>query len=721
MSLELLPAAVRDVTRSPDERARALIDVLTLEEKVGQLLHDAPAIERLGIPPHNWWNECSHGVARAGATTVFPHAIAQAATFNTVLIQEMGSAIADEARAKHHDAARRGSYKDYEGLTFWTPNINIARDPRWGRIQETYGEDPYLTGQMAVALIRGMQGDDPRYLKIAACAKHYAAHSGPEAKRHEFNATVSAHDLWDTYLPAFEACVREAQVESIMGAYSRTNGEPCSASPTLLEHILRERWGFGGHVVSDCGAIEDLVNNHKLVATYEAAAAMALNQGCDLICGCLYDALLNAAQTGMVSAVTLERALMRVLLTRFRLGMFDSPEQVAYTQIPVSVVGCEAHRQLALRTAQESIVLLKNAGDLLPLSKTGCSIAVIGPNADAVEVLLGNYYGTPIAPVTLLNGIRRVVAPETQVTYSRGCPLAADDTSEFSTALALADETDVVVFVGGLSQVLEGENLQTEGVPPGTVSAGDRTSLELPAIQQSLLRRLHEVGKPIILVIVSGSAVSLPWEAEHLAAIIQAWYPGEQGGQAVADVLFGDYNPAGRLPLTVYRSLDDVPPFEDYAMRGRTYRYATKAPLYPFGFGLSYTRFAYTDLKVSASQLHPGDRLKIEAVVTNNGDRAGEEVVQLYVTPPQPDPYGKLCELHAFQRIHLQAGEMRCIRFMLASDAFQQVNETGERVFLTGDHRLFVGGGQPGYAPGVSADLWVAAGSFAQSAEDTQE
>ncbi len=697
-TLAKLPDTVRDHTRPMPDRARALIAHLTLEEKIAQLLHDAPAIERFGIPPYNWWNECSHGVARAGRATVFPHAIAQAATFNLDLIARIGRAVSDEARAKHHQAARAGSYRDYYGLTFWTPNINIFRDPRWGRGQETYGEDPYLTARMAVAYIKALQGDHPTYYKLAACSKHFAAHSGPERLRHEFDARVSEYDLWDTYLPAFEATVREAKVEAVMGAYTRLNGEPCCASPTLLQRTLRERWGFAGHVVSDCGAIEDLYTGHKVVATPAEAAALAINNGCDLCCGCAYDALAEAVALGLVSEATIDQALQRVLLARFRLGMFDPPDQVPYTAIPPEVVDCAAHRALAVEAACESLVLLKNDG-LLPLSKNLRALAVIGPNANEVEVMLGNYYGQPTEPVTMLEGIRRAVSSETTVYAAQGCHLAADDESGFAEAERLARLADVVVFVGGLSQVLEGEDLQDEGVPPGTTSQGDRAALDLPAVQQRLLRRLHATGTPIVLVILSGSAVSVVWEDEHLSAIVQAWYPGQAGGEAVARVLFGDYNPAGRLPVTVYRSVDDLPPFEDYNMRGRTYRYCDKPPLYAFGHGLSYTRFAYSDLRLSAARLTPDAALTVSVTVANIGARAGDEVAQLYVSGPPVGAPRPLRALRGFQRVHLLPGQAQTVTFTLTSADFARVDLAGQRVVDAGHYEVAVGGCQPGFEP----------------------
>ncbi|XWX04838.1 glycoside hydrolase family 3 C-terminal domain-containing protein [Aggregatilineales bacterium SYSU G02658] len=671
--------------------------------------HDSPAVERLGIPAYNWWNEASHGVARAGLATVFPAPIGQAATFNLDLTHQIGVAVSDEARAKYHDAMQRHEVIPYLGLTAWTPNINLARDPRWGRIQETYGEDPYLTARMGITYIRALQGSHPTYLKLAACAKHFAAHSGPEAQRHSFNATVSTYDLWDTYLPHFEACVVEGQVEAVMGAYSRINGESGSASPTLLTTILRERWGFTGHVVSDCGAIDDLYLYHGLANTPAEAAALALNAGCDLECGCIFSYLSEALRLGLTDEAAIDRALTRVMTTRFRLGMFDPPDEVPYAAIPSTIVACEQHDKLALQAARESIVLLKNDG-LLPLSRGVKSIAVIGPNAAETEVLLGNYHGTPARAVSILDGLRSAAGRDTTVTYAQGCSMTAEDAAEFDAALNLAAASDVIIFVGGLSQIWEGEDQQDESVPLGTISQGDRTFLGLPPPQEHLLSALRATGVPTVLVILSGSAVTV--DDRHLSAVVQAWYPGQHGGTAVAEVLFGDYNPAGRLPLTVYRSLEDVPPMEDYEMTsppGRTYRYLTRPPLYAFGHGLSYTQFAYQDLRVSQTVINAlkPDLIDVEATVTNIGSWDGDEVVQLYISPVAPCAKRPQRTLVGFTRIHLNAGEHRTIHFTLKPEAFTRVTETGARVLDAGTYVLSVGGCQPGFEPHPRASVSV--------------
>jgi beta-glucosidase len=518
---------------------------------------------------------------------------------------------------------------------------------------------------------------------------------------------VTPRDLWDTYLPAFEALVREANVESVMGAYNRTNGEPCCASPTLLEDILRQRWGFTGHVVSDCGAIDDIYLHHQVVATAEEAAALAVNAGCDLECGCVYDALVRAVQQGLIDEPTIDRAVTRLLLTRFKLGLFDPPEQVPYASIPISVNDSKAHQVLALRAAHESIVLLKNEGEFLPLVKTLKRIAVIGPNADDEHVLLGNYNGTPSHSVTPLAGIRAKL-PDADITYAKGCAIWGSNTSGFDEALQVAQDADVILFFGGLSQVIEGEEGQHESVPDDEKSQGDRTDIHLPALQEKLLDQLYELGRPIVLVLLNGSAVTVNWAQEHLPAILEAWYPGQAAGTAIADVLFGDYNPGGRLPVTVYQSMDDLPDFRNYDMGNRTYRYFTGTPLYPFGYGLSYTRFAYDNLRVSADQLTATDSLEVEVDVRNVGQRAGDEVVQLYIRDLEASLPVPRHSLQGFKRLALQPGETRRVTFSLQLHQFSLVNEAGERVLEPGAFELFVGGGQPGAAETLSTVVKLA-------------
>lgn len=679
-----------DPDRPTAERVNDLISRMTLEEKVAQMQYDAPAIDRLNLPKYNWWNECLHGVGRAGIATVFPQAIGMAAAWDVDLIQRVADAIGNEGRAKHHEAVRQGIREIYTGLTFWTPNINIFRDPRWGRGQETYGEDPYLTARIGVTFVKGLQGSHPRYLKVTACAKHFAVHSGPESERHEFNAVVGERDLRDTYLFAFEALVREGQVEAVMGAYNRTNGEACCASPTLLQKILREEWGFEGHVVSDCWAIADIYAHHKLVATPEEAAALAVKAGCDLECGSTYPALVNAVHQGLIDEAALDVALRRLFTTRMRLGMFDPEELVPYTQIPFEVNDSPLHQSLALEIARESMVLLKNNNQILPLDKELKSIAVIGPHADWDEVLWGNYNGTPSQTVTPLEGIRAAVSLATKVSYAQGCGVTSRDTSGFEEAVELALKSDVVVMVLGLSQAVEGEEGQQEGVEAGEKSTGDRVGLDLPGVQEDLLKAVHAAGVPIVLVLINGSAISINWAAEHVDAILEAWYPGQAGGTAIADVLFGDYNPAGRLPVTFYKSLDQLPPFRDYNMAGRTYRYLSDAPLYPFGYGLSYTQFEYSDLQIVPEQIGTNDTVEISFEVTNTGALAGDEVVQLYVRDPESSVVRPLKELKGFARLYLQPGQSRKIHFRLAASQMSFF-ENGAHWLESGKIEVMVG------------------------------
>lgn len=810
----------------PAARARDLVSRLTTDEKVPQLMNAAPAIPRLDVPAYEWWNECLHGVARAGIATVFPQAIGLAATFDAPLIGEMAEAIGNEARAKHHQFVRQGLRGRYQGLTFWSPNINIFRDPRWGRGQETYGEDPFLTGRIGVAFVKGLQGDDPRYYRVIATAKHYAVHSGPEPDRHTFNARPTERDLWETYLPAFRDLVQEAKVASVMSAYNRINGESATASDRFLNDILRRQWGFAGYVVSDCGAVDDIFRRHKIVPTAEEGTALALTRGCDLECGASFRSLKGALAQGLVKEADLDLALERLFAARIRLGLFDPPERVRWAQIPYSVNDAPEHDRLARRVARESMVLLKNTG-VLPLRKDLGSIAVIGPTADDLVSLLGNYNGTPARPVTVLAGIRHAVAPTTRVLYARGVdlvegrqdpraaavvdaahlriapgsatrgltgryyrgrsfegdpvltrvdariqfrwdrgaptdeliargelpadralasdgysvrwtgvlvpPVSGDfemmvtandgvrllvdgrtivdawsDTpvarassglvrleagreypvtleyyeaerdaevrlgwrppsteSPFDAAVRAAREADAVVFVGGLTAEVEGEEMRVSY--PG-FAGGDRTDIALPAIQQKLLEALHATGKPVVFVLTTGSAVGLAWAKEHLPGVLVAWYPGQQGGNAVADVLFGDANPGGRLPVTFYESVAQLPPFDDYAMEGRTYRYFKGEPVFAFGHGLSYSRFEYSGLRLSRERLSPGDPLEAECVVKNAGSRAGDEVVQLYVRAAEPKRPAAIRSLRGFQRIALAPGQQKRVRFALAPE-----------------------------------------------------
>lgn len=668
-----------------EERADDLISRLTLEEKVSQMVHAAEGIERLGIPPYNWWNECLHGVGRAGVATVFPQAIGMAATWDAPLIAREAQAISDEARAKHHEALRRGIHDIYTGLTFWSPNINIFRDPRWGRGQETYGEDPYLTARLGVAFVKGLQGDHPRYLKLVATPKHYAVHSGPEADRHHFDAVVSPRDLRATYLPAFEACVREGGAQSVMGAYNRTNGEPCCASPTLLQRILREEWGFDGYVVSDCGAIRDIYAHHRVVDTPEEAAALAVRHGCDLNCGATYGALVEAVQQGLLTETELDTALKRLLIARLRLGMFDPPERVPYAQIPYAVNDCAAHRALALQVARESLVLLKNDG-ILPLRGPG-SLAVIGPNAHDVEVLLGNYSGTPSHAVTPLEGLRALAPDGCQVRYARGCTVTGESMIGFKEALETARASEVIIACVGLSQEVEGEE--------GASKSADREDLTLPGAQEALLQALHGTGKPLIVVLLNGSAVAVNWAAQHANAILEAWYPGEEGGAAISEALLGRYNPGGRLPVTFYKDVEQLPPFTEYAMEaGFTYRYFRGEPLYPFGYGLSYTTFAYSDLRLPET-VTAGEEIILRATVRNTGEIAGDEVTQVYVHDNEASHPTPLRQLAGFARVHLAPGESRELAFTLTPRQLAVYDDEGRPWLEPGLFTITVGGGQP--------------------------
>jgi beta-glucosidase len=695
-----------DPSRSFEDRVDDLVARMTVEEKISQMGSGSPPIKRLGIPAYNWWSEAGHGVARAGIATVFPQTIGMAATWNPRLISQMGAVVSDEGRAKHHDAVRQGGSDLYTGLTFFCPNINIFRDPRWGRGQETYGEDPYLTSQISVSYIRGLQGDDPRYLKTVATAKHYAVHSGPDAQRHSFDAVVSQRDLRMTYLPAFRACVVEAGVDSVMGAYNRVNGEACCASPTLLGEILRDEWQFDGYVVADCGAVDDIFSGHGLARSREEASAMAVKAGCDLECGCTYGIACDygrleaALAQGMLTEDDIDRSVKRLLMARFRLGMFDPDNLVAYSQIPMTVVDSPAHQELALEVARQSLVLLKNDG-LLPLdrSKVG-SIAVVGPTADDTMVLTGNYMGTPSEPVSVLAGIKALAAAGARVNYARGCDILDPSRDGFAEAVDAAKASDVVVAVVGLSQLVEGEAGQQEGNPPGVYSLGDRDSLDLPGVQEDLLKALKAAGKPMVVVLLNGSAVAVNWAASSVPAILEAWYPGQAGGTAVAEALFGLTNPGGRLPVTFYRSVSDLPAFDDYSMANRTYRYFTGQPLYGFGFGLSYTTFAYRDLHVSPTSVKAGESVTGWVEVENTGRLAGDEVVQVYLADVQASLPVPRVQLVYFSRVGLKPGEKRKVQFKITGDQMSFADEAGEWVLEPGDFKVWVGGRQPNLGGG---------------------
>ena len=679
------------------DRVRDLLGRLTLREKVSQMLYDSPGIERLGIPEYNWWNEALHGVGRAGIATVFPQAIGLASTFDATLVRKVAEATAAEARAKHHEFARQGYRRQYHGLTYWSPNVNIFRDPRWGRGQETYGEDPFLAGRMGVAFVKGLQGDDHDHPKLAATPKHFAVHSGPEALRHHFDARVGPRDLRETYLPAFRDCVVEGGAMSVMGAYNRTNGEPCCGSRTLLTDILRTEWGFDGYVVSDCGAIADFHAHHTVTRTPAQSAAMAVRNGCDLECGGVFPALVDAVSQGLITEAEIDAALARLLAARMRLGMFDAPESSPHARIPYAVVDCDAHRALAREAALASMVLLKNDHGTLPLAKDLGCIAVIGPNADDREVLLGNYSGVPSRATTVLDGIRAAAGRNTRVIYAPGSEIDRNDKDmwwdpnpddAFGEALAAASAADVVVLVLGLSNRLEGE----EGSAAQSQWKGDRIDIELPRIQRRLFAAVAAKGKPVVLVLLTGSPVAVGEEHEKAAAVLLAWYPGEEGGAAVAAVLFGDHDPSGRLPVTFVKSTDQLPPFTEYAMAGRTYRYMTEQPLYPFGFGLSYTTFRYRNLRLSAAREAAGNPVTVTVEVSNEGGRDGHEVAQLYLAPPEGSGPRQLA---GFERVWIPAHASKTVSFLLAPRLLSTVGEDGTRAVRPGRYRVWAGGRQP--------------------------
>jgi beta-glucosidase len=667
-----------------ETRVNDLVSRMTLEEKVLQMQNAAPAIERLGIPAYDWWNEALHGVARAGYATVFPQAIGLAATWDTKLMHEVADVISTEARAKHHEFVRNNQHARYQGLTFWSPNINIFRDPRWGRGQETYGEDPYLTARLGVEFVKGLQGNDPRYFKVIATPKHYAVHSGPEPERHGFDAKAVERDLRETYLPAFRATIVEGKAYSVMCAYNRTNDEPCCANKKLMTDILRGEWGFNGYVVSDCGAIRDIWEGHKFVKTEAEASALAVRAGTDLTCGKEYVTLLEALKQGLITEAEIDTAVKRLMTARFRLGMFDPPEMVPYARIPFSQNDTPEHRQVALQSARESIVLLKNANRTLPLRKDLKSIAVIGPNADAPEVLWGNYNGRPSRLITPLAGIKNAVSPNTNVVYALGSTLTGEPKIE--EAVKATKETDATVLVLGLSARLEGEEMKVN--VPG-FRGGDRTDISLPQAQEDLLKAVVATGKPVVVVLLSGSALAVNWANDHAAAILQAWYPGGEGGAAIADVLFGDYNPAGRLPVTFYKSVDQLPPFTDYSMQGRTYRYFKGEPLYPFGYGLSYTRFAYSNLRVKSVKI--GEPVKVTVDVTNVGERDGDEVVQLYLTDVAASAPVPIKTLVGFERISLRPREKRTVTFTITPRQMSLIDSNDKRVIEPGEFLITTG------------------------------
>jgi len=684
---------------STSVRVNDLVSRLTLEEKVNQMLNSTPAIPRLGIPPYDWWNECLHGVARTKyPTTSYPQAIGMAATFDVDAMKKMGDFTSDEGRAIHNESLKKKDYSRYTGLTYWTPNINIFRDPRWGRGQETYGEDPFLTGTIGTAFVEGLQGNDPKYLKAAACAKHYAIHSGPESERHVFDVNVSNHDLWATYLPAFRQLVVNAKVAGVMCAYNAYAGQPCCGSDKLMVDILRNKWNFKGYVTSDCGAIDDFYQTHKMFPDAESSATDAVLHGTDVECGNhTYKTLMQAVKDGKLTEKDIDVSLKRLFTIRFRLGMFDPTSMVKYAQIPVTNLESQPHKDLALKMARESIVLLRNApfqeqkNDLLPLHKNIKKIAVLGPNADNANTQLGNYNGHPSVVTTVLQGIKNKLK-NSEVFYSKATDFVSTEPEDFSKLIDSVKDADVIIYVGGISPRLEGEEMKVH--VPG-FSGGDRTSIALPTVQTDFLKALKATGTPVVFVMMTGSAIAIPWEEENLPAIVNAWYGGEAAGTAVADVLFGDYSPSGKLPVTFYKSDSDLPPFEDYSMKNRTYRYFTGEALYPFGFGLSYTRFAFSNLHLSKTEIKKNETINAELTVTNNGKVKSDEVVELYLTHLSNGQNVPLYSLKGFKRIMLAPGASQKVKFTITPDMMKLVNDEGQSVLNSGKIKISIGESSP--------------------------
>ena len=702
-------------------RVDDLVSRMTLEEKASQLVNQSREIPRLKVPAYDWWSEALHGVARAGVGTVFPEPIGLAATFDPPLIHDMATVIGVEARAKHNQAIRAGKHDMYTGLDFWSPNINIFRDPRWGRGQETYGEDPFLTSRMGVAFVTGLQGDDPKYFQVISTPKHFAVHSGPEPSRHSVNVDVTKRDMQDTYLPAFRATITEGKAGSTMCAYNRVNGEPACANSFLLEDELRGAWKFSGYVVSDCDAVADIQRGHHFTDTMAEAAAISLKRGMDNECADFrpnvvgnsdYVKFIEAVNQGLLSEKDIDVSLKRLFTARFRLGLFDPPEMVKYAQTPDSEIDSAAHRQLALKTARESMVLLKNDG-ILPLGSGVKNIAVIGPLAQSSRVLLGNYNGDPSKSTTALDGIRAQFAGA-HVTFTAGTNFllkdpgtsgAGDSTPDtIAAAVAAAKQADVVIAVVGITSDLEGEEMNV--AVPG-FKGGDRTSLDLPKPEEDLLEALKGAGKPLVVVLMNGSALSVNWANDNANAILDAWYSGEEGGTAIAETLAGVNNPAGRLPVTFYKSVDQLPAFEDYSMKNRTYRYFEGQPLYPFGYGLSYSKFEYSNLKLSATDLKAGESLNVDADVKNASEREGDEVVELYLSFPKASS-AQIHALRGVSRVHLKSGETQHVHFTLDPRGLSAADSNGDRMVTAGTYVVSVGGGQPGTgAPQAKADFSI--------------
>ena len=683
---------------SARQRATELVDKMTVEEMISQLRYDAPAIERLNIPEYNWWNEGLHGVARAGTATMFPQAIGLGATWDKELMYEVGNVISDEGRAKFNAFSKLEDRDIYKGLTYWSPNVNLFRDPRWGRGQETYGEDPVLISDLAIPFIKGLQGDG-EHMKLAACAKHYAVHSGPEAVRHSFDAKATKKDLYETYLPQFEACVKEAKVESVMGAYNRVNGEPACAQNYLMNDVLRGDWGFEEHFVSDCWALRDFHENHKVTKCMEDSAALAINTGCDLNCGCTYLVLDKAVKQGKVSKETVRQAAIRLFTTRFLLGLFQETE---YDNIPYDVIECKEHLALASKAAAESVVLLKNDGTLPIDQNKFKTIAVIGPNADSRKALEGNYHGTSSEHITVLEGIRKAM-PDTRILYSEGSDIfekkpdnLAREFNRISEAVAATQNSDMAILVLGLNENLEGE----EGDTGNQFASGDKIDLQLPESQRVLMDNVLDAAEkkniPVVVIVMTGSAMDLRVADERAAAILQAWYPGAQGGYEVAKILTGEVNPSAKLPVTVYRTTEELPDFKDYSMKGRTYRFIETEPLYPFGFGLSYSNIEIVSAQIESKDLAAAakDGIKVTFEAKNTSAVDGDEIVQAYV---KNDDENETLHPHlaSFERINVPAGQTAKFEITVPAKAFTTVDDEGIRAARGSSAEIFVGFGQP--------------------------
>ena len=682
--------AYLDPAKDIESRVNDLISRLTLDEKVSQMVYESPAISRLNIPAYNWWNECLHGVARSGVATIYPQAIGLGATFDEHLIFSIATAISDEARAMYNASIKKNYYLRYGGLTFWTPNINIFRDPRWGRGQETYGEDPFLTGTLGSILVKGLQGDNSKYLKVSACAKHFAVHSGPERLRHEFNAIASKKDMYETYLPAFKSLV-DAGVDAVMCAYNRTNNLPCCAHNYLLNDVLRGEWGFKGHIVSDCGALVDFYKGHKVTSNKVEAAALALKNGVNLNCGRVYPALIQAAKDGLVEEREIDNALAILLKTRFKLGLFDPGENNPYNLIPTDVINCEKHRKLAYEAAVKSVVMLKNNG-VLPLKNDLSQYYVTGPNATNIEVLIGNYYGVNDNLVTILEGLASRIEAGSQMHYKPGCLLDRDNINPIDWTTNDAKAADVTIAVLGISGLLEGE----EGESIASEHFGDRFDYNVPKNQIDFLKKLREGNdNPIITIVTGGSPMNLNEIHELSDAVLLVWYPGEEGGNAIADIIFGNVSPSGRLPVTFPKSLDQLPPYDDYSMEGRTYRYMNKEPMYPFGYGLTYGKFEYSGAKLSSENIKKGNSTELSIAVTNTGQMEAEEVVQLYITDLEASVKAPLFSLKGFKRVSLKPGETKTVKFTITSEMLSIINNEGKAILEEGNFKIHVGGSLP--------------------------